>query len=156
MDDPATVAGIAGKLMTMDIVKLLRFELRDWKAGDRFHFPSINALTVEQAATEILSLRAKVAELEGDLRKANSPVWFYHPDYTEVCQWSPYEVVDDYYDPEPGDHVFEVECARPLKSIWCAVRVTNDMDADERFTLTEHATEAEARAHLERTSHDPS
>jgi hypothetical protein len=70
------------------------------------------------------------------------------PDEGDRCCFSPHEVIDEMYDPEPGNHVFEVECATSLPSIWCAVRVTDDPDADERFTFTEHATEAEARAAL--------
>lgn len=113
----------------------------------------------DQAAAAIIAAdRAELVErvkvLEEELRKANLPIWFYHPDHAEVCQWSPQEVVDEYYDPKPGDYVFEVECARPLPSVWCAVRVTSDEDADERFTLTEHPTEELARAALKDTSHD--
>ena len=97
------------------------------------------------------ALIAENKALREELRKAMTPSWFYHPDYTEYCMWSPYEVVDEQYDPEPGDHVFEVECAKPLPSIWCAVRVTADEDADGRFTLTEHPTEDAARQALKDT-----
>ena len=82
------------------------------------------------------------------LRKLTCATWFYMPDEGDRCWFSPHEVIDEMYDPEPGNHVFEVECATSLPSIWCAVRVTDDPDADERFTFTEHATEAEARAAL--------
>lgn len=106
------------------------------------------AAAIEALEADNAALKAKNEALVEALAKANSPVWFYHPDHTEVCQWSPEEVIDDYYDPEPGEYVFEVECARPLPSIWCAVRVTADEDADERFTFTEHASEDEARQAL--------
>lgn len=92
-------------------------------------------------------IEALEAEVEG-LRKLTCATWFYMPDEGDRCWFSPHEVIDEMYDPEPGNHVFEVECATSLPSIWCAVRVTDDPDADERFTFTEHATEAEARAAL--------
>ena len=82
------------------------------------------------------------------LRELTCATWFYMPDEGDRCWFSPHEVIDEMYDPEPGNHVFEVECATSLPSIWCAVRVTDDPDADERFTFTEHETEAEARAAL--------
>jgi hypothetical protein len=93
----------------------------------------------------------EVERLQAELSKAKQPSWFYHPDYTETCQFSPLEVIDDYYDPEPGKHVFEIECARPLPSIWCAVHCLTDdereaMGTGERFVATEHDTEEEARA----------
>lgn len=96
----------------------------------------------------------RIEALEAELAKAKVPQWFYHPDYTEVCEFSPWDVIDGRYDPEPGNHVFEIECARPLPSIWCAVRVTADPDADERFTFTEHSSEAEAHKALEGTGND--
>ena len=97
-----------------------------------------------EAADRIEALEAEVERL----RKLTCATWFYMPDESERCWFSPHEVIDQMYDPEPGNHVFEVECATSLPSIWCAVRVTDDPDADERFTFTEHATEAEARAAL--------
>lgn len=99
---------------------------------------------IETQAAEIRELRAENARL----RKLTCATWFYMPDEGDRCWFSPHEVIDEMYDPEPGNHVFEVECATSLPSIWCAVRVTDDPDADERFTFTEHATEAEARAAL--------
>jgi hypothetical protein len=96
-------------------------------------------------------LRAELAAKDAEiarLRKMARPEWFYHPEETERCWFSPYEVIDEMYDPEPGEHVFEVTCAASLPSIWCAVTVSDEEDADERFTFTEHATEAEARAAL--------
>ena len=110
----------------------------------------------QAAATELSRLcvsREEYERLEEELRKAKQPSWFYHPNYTENCTYSPHEVVDYHYDPEPGKHVFEIECARPLPSIWCTVHCLTDdereaMGTDERFILTEHATEVEARAAL--------
>ena len=100
--------------------------------------------TCLEAADRIEALEAEVERL----RKLTRATWFYMPDEGDRCWFSPHEVIDEMYDPEPGNHVFEVECATSLPSIWCAVRVTDDPDADERFTFTEHDTEAEARAAL--------
>ena len=98
--------------------------------------------------------RIEALEAENErLRKLTCATWFYMPDEGDRCWFSPHEVIDEMYDPEPGNHVFEVECATSLPSIWCAVRVTDDPDADERFTFTEHATEEEARAALAGDSH---
>lgn len=42
------------------LVKGLRFALRDWKGReDRYHFPSINALTIAEAVDAIADLRAR-------------------------------------------------------------------------------------------------
>ena len=102
------------------------------------------------AAADLIETQAREIER---LRKLTCATWFYMPGEGDCCRFSPHEVIDEMYDPEPGNHVFEVECATSLPSIWCAVRVTDDPDADERFTFTEHATEAEARATLG-DSHD--
>ena len=103
--------------------------------------------SIRAHAATLMENAALKAENER-LRKLTCATWFYMPDEGDRCWFSPHEVIDEMYDPEPGNHVFEVECATSLPSIWCAVRVTDDPDADERFTFTEHATEAEARAAL--------
>ena len=100
---------------------------------------------VSHEAADLIETQAREIER---LRKLTCATWFYMPDEGDRCWFSPHEVIDEMYDPEPGNHVFEVECAASLPSIWCAVRVTDDPDADERFTFTEHETEAEARAAL--------
>lgn len=94
------------------------------------------------------ALTAQVEEIER-LRKLTHGQWFYPPDNydQELCMWSVDEVID-YCDLEPGHHVIEVNVATSLPSIWCTVHVTNDEDADERFTFTEYSTEAQARAAL--------
>lgn len=53
------------------LVKGLRFALRDWKGReDRYHFPSINALTIAEAADAIADLRARNDALVKALEKA--------------------------------------------------------------------------------------
>ena len=103
----------------------------------------------DRAAAAVIAdaLAERDAEI-ARLRKLVNPTWFYHPDYPETCYFSPWEVIDEGYDPAPGEYVYEVDCATSMPSIWCAVHVSDDPDADERFTLTEHASEAEARAAL--------
>lgn len=106
---------------------------------------------IDSALDTLAWQRREIDRLRGEverLRKLTCATWFYMPDEGDRCWFSPHEVIDEMYDPEPGNHVFEVECATSLPSIWCAVRVTDDPDADERFTFTEHETEAEARAAL--------
>lgn len=102
---------------------------------------------------ELEILKQENAELREGLRKALMPQWFYHPDYRESCLFDTYEVIDDYYDPEPGKYVFEIECAKPLPSIWCAVHCLSEedqekMETDDRFIIEEFETEAEAKAKI--------
>jgi Lar family restriction alleviation protein len=91
-------------------------------------------------------------EMQEQLVKAQSPQWFYHPDYTEFCQFGPWDVIE-HYDLEPGKHVVEIQTARPLPSIWSVVHVLTDaekdeMETDEAWVVQDFATEAEARATL--------
>lgn len=108
---------------------------------------------IKEAADALTALKAERDALAAELAKAREPVWFYHPDYTETCQFGLWDVIE-YYDLEPGKHVVEVETARPLPSIWCVVHVLTDkekdaLETDEAWFCTEHATEAEARAALQ-------
>lgn len=104
----------------------------------------------------VASLQAQLTEKDAEIarpRKLTQPSWFYHPDEMETCMWSPLEVIDEKYDPAPGKYVFEVECATSLPSIWCAVHCLTDeerdaMDTDDRFIMTEHASEEGARKAL--------
>lgn len=48
------------------LVEKLTFSLRDWKVGDRVHFPSLNALTIHEAAERIKSLLAEVERLSNE------------------------------------------------------------------------------------------
>ena len=47
-----------------DIVERLRFELRDWRRGNRFDQAHVACATINRAADEIAALRARIAELE--------------------------------------------------------------------------------------------
>jgi hypothetical protein len=93
-------------------------------------------------------LEAEVERLRAALAKAQTPTWFYPADDGERCYFDPLEIIDDVFYLSPGQHVIEIDCATSLPSIWCAVTISDDEDADERCTYTEHATEAEARAAL--------
>ena len=138
---PADMAGLDG------LIERLR-KARVWPDYSQSR---VTIETAHEAATQLQALAARVKVLEAEnerLRKLTCATWFYMPDEGDSCWFSPHEVIDEMYGPEPGNHVFEVECATSLPSIWCAVRVTDDPDAYERFTFTEHATEAEARAAL--------
>lgn len=109
--------------------------------------------TLTEAAALIRSQAEELERLRGALTKATDPTWFYHPDNMESCQFGIWDVID-YYDLPPGKHVCEVECARTLPSIWCAVHVLtaeekDAMETGESWLLTEHATEQAARAALE-------
>ncbi len=102
---------------------------------------------------ELERLKQENAELRAALKKALTPEWFYHPDYMESCNHSPLEVIDNYYDPEPGKYVLEIECARGLPSIWCAVHCLSEEDqeeigTDDRFIIDEFTTYEEAKAKI--------
>ena len=65
--------------------KSLRFALRDWKGReDRYHFPSINALTISEAADAIADLRARNDALCAALAKIAPIVVHDGRDYAEV------------------------------------------------------------------------
>ena len=64
----------------------LRFALRDWKGReDRYHFPSINALTIAEAADAIATLRARNEALVEALSKITPIVVHDGRDYAEVA-----------------------------------------------------------------------
>ena len=79
--------------------------------------------------------------------------WFYVTEYEQnECEMSIDDVLDR-MDLGIGSHVICVDVAAPLPSIWCAVRILSDDEADaqetdDRTVFTEHATEVEARAAL--------
>lgn len=88
------------------------------------------------------------------LRKMLQPEWFYAADgyESEACRQSVGEVLDEDYfwdRPKTGQHVVEINVATALPSIWAAVRFACECDND--MIVTEHASEAEARAALGET-----
>ncbi|MGE4307332.1 MAG: hypothetical protein AB7E24_25270 [Novosphingobium sp.] len=121
--------------------------LRDYAEHGSLPWVGI-ADTFSAAAARIEQLEAENARL----LKLTAGQWFYpgggHD--SDRCMWSPDEVID-WLDLEPGNHVVEVDVATPLPAIWCAVHVTDDEDADERFTFTEHESEEAALAALAET-----
>lgn len=104
-------------------------------------------IIVETRADEAAKCEAEIASLREELRKADEPYWYYPAGDGESPSDCLYELID-YIDYAAGEYVLEVDTARPSRKIWCSVRVTEDADADERFTFTEHDSEEAARAAL--------
>lgn len=125
--------------------------------ADREAYLALNMLPADDAAALADAQPAQdvdaLVEENKRLRAMLNPQWFYADGYSsEDCHDSPYEVIE-YLDMEPGAHVVQIDCAGPMPSIWCAVRVRTDeeMDADEtddRVEFTEHMTEEAARTAL--------
>lgn len=137
----------------------LGISLSDWS---RLSSPILEALR-EQAPTNLADAQAQeIARLQAEnerLRKTLKPEWFYPADgyESEACRWSVGEVLnEDYFSdlPKTGQHVVEINVATPLPSIWAAVRFTcecadpDECECDNDMIVTEHASEAEARAAL--------
>ena len=137
----------------------LGISLADWS---RLSSPILEALR-EQALADLADAQAQEnAELRAEnerLRKMMQPEWFYAADgyESEACRWSVGEVLnEDYFSdlPKTGQHVVEINVATALPSIWAAVRFNctcpdpDDCECDNDMIVTEHASEAEARAAL--------
>ena len=125
------------------------------KCQPRYWAPLLPRPDIEPDAksesTGVSDMEAQLAEAQREierLRKALEPQWFYIDGWEENCLFSIYDAID-LAGFEPGYHLLEVSTATPRPTIWCAVHVTDDDDVDARFTFTEHASEAEARAALE-------
>ena len=106
-------------------------------------------------AQEIAELRAENERL----RKMLQPEWFYPFDGCdgETTYDNIPELLDEHYfwdRPKTGQHVVKVEAVTTLPSIWAAVRFNctcpdpDDCECDNDMIVTEHASEAEARAAL--------
>ena len=114
--------------------------------------------------TENAALKARVAELEGELANATSAQWFYlGDDYSsEKCRFDINECIseDFEWDNSPnGNHVLQIAGARPVPDVWVALHYyTEDekeaRESDDDYTYTVHATEEAARAALESQRHD--
>jgi|APMI01.1.fsa_nt_gi hypothetical protein len=128
----------------------------EWTSNGSTETPLIPATALTALTERVERLEGENARLREALDKARQPTWFYDINEPERCLYSPEEVVD-FMDPAPGKHVFEVECATSLPSIWCMVEVLTDeqmdeRETDDRFIIREFATEAEARAALKETA----
>lgn len=112
--------------------------------------------TGKQAADRIAALDAENARL----RKLAAPEWFYLAGDTssECCRSSPSEVIDEdwlWNNRAEGSAVVQIETAARCADIWCAVRFSTDEEKDRcQYEITEHATEAEARAALGEPGND--
>lgn len=122
----------------------------------------------DQAAAAVIAadragLVARIEELEGTLRKANEPQWFYLGDdcSSDQCRFCIDECISEDFEWDNhrnGDHVLHISGARPVPDMWVALHYFTDAEKDERqddepYAYTVHATEDEARATLG-ASHD--
>lgn len=93
------------------------------------------------------------------LSKMLQPEWFYPADgyESETCRFDVYEVLEEDYfwdRAKTGQHVVKINVATSLPSIWAAVRFKcecadpDGCECDNDMIVTEHASEAEARAAL--------
>mgnify|MGYP006900560890 CR=1 FL=1 len=109
-------------------------------------------------AQEIARLKAENERLN----KMLQPEWFYPFDGCdgEATYDNIPELLDEHYfwdRPKIGQHVVKVEAVTTLPSIWAAVRFDctcadpDDCECDNDMIVTEHASEAEARAALGET-----
>lgn len=143
-----TVKRVQAAARTLDVT---RQQIADTYArNSAINKEAVETLDSERAANAILT-----AELDAT-REALAkfkPEWFYNDGYSsEVCHHSPAEAIDELY-LDAGEHVVSVDCAGPYPSIWCAVHVLTDeemdqLETDDRIIMTEHTSEAEARATL--------
>lgn len=117
----------------------------------------------DQAAAAVIAadragLVARIEELEGTLRKANEPQWFYLGDdcSSDQCRFCIDECISEDFEWDNhrnGDHVLHISGARPVPDMWVALHYFTDAEKDERqddepYAYTVHATEDEARAAL--------
>lgn len=120
-------------------------------------------LDSNEEARQFLRLRdqmqAEIDRLTAELEKANRPEWFYSADgyESEACRDSIHEVLEEDYfwdRAKTGQHAVQINVARALPSIWVAVRFPCECgegdycECESDPIITEHASEAEARAAL--------
>ena len=125
--------------------------------------------TSEKAAAAVIAadragLVARIEELEGTLRKANEPQWFYLGDdcSSDQCRFCIDECISEDFEWDNhrnSDHVLHISGARPVPDMWVALHYFTDAEKDERqddepYAYTVHATEDEARAALKDTRND--
>ncbi len=73
-----------------DLVKRLRFELRDWNGKNRFAFKKVNALVIAEAADRIKALQAEVARYRKGLTQIAGSHW----ERWGICQTDIDEIPD--------------------------------------------------------------
>ena len=110
---------------------------------------------------DALTQRIEALEAENvKLQALVRPQWFYSADTydSDSCRYSVGDVLEEDYfwdRPQTGQHVVEISAGTPLPSIWAAVRFACECDdpdeceCDNDMIVTEHASEAEARAALQ-------
>lgn len=88
--------------MTDDLVKRLRFELRDWDGASRFHFPEVNALVISQAADRIEALTAENERLRTHLAAVRDEALEGAAEITQADRYAYDSLMDDpcYDDPQ--------------------------------------------------------
>ena len=129
-------------------------EAGKWDRDDTAHAYRAGAAA---SAERIKALEARVEELEVALAKANEPHWFYSADNAAPEHSLEDAIEGAIYDITTfGDHLLEIETARPCSTIWGVVRILTKDEAAARgckdewvFTLC--ANEAQARALLKET-----
>lgn len=119
------------------------------------------ALFADQAAgvPEMAAALRDLLDERDSLRKQLQPEWFYlDAGYeSDSCRFDVFEVLEEDYfwdRPKTGEHVVEIDVATRLPSIWAAVRFQcdcedkDDCECDNEMIVTQHSSEAEARAAL--------
>ena len=132
------------------------------QANNRVHDAPMTAEhLIDDLTAALVEANAKLVRAREEnkhLRKLCQPSWFYLAGdmSSDRCRFSPSEVIDEDWlwdNRGEGSAVVQIECATPCPDMWIAVRFfTNEekdaRDSDDDYELTEHATEAEARATL--------
>lgn len=119
--------------------------------------------TIEALLDDRDALTQRIEALEAENVKLQAlvrPQWFYSADTydSDSCRYSVGDVLEEDYfwdRPQTGQHVVEISAGTPLPSIWAAVRFACECDdpdeceCDNEMIVTEHVSEAEARAALQ-------
>lgn len=138
-------------------------EVPDWDAA--------GIVALRNAAPALLdaldAANARLAELEAEIARLQTqyqPEWFYLAGdmSSDKCRFAPSEVIDEDWlwdNRAEGSAVVQIETAVRCPDIWCAVHFFTDEDKDARqsddeYEITEHATEEEARAAINKDQTD--
>ena len=118
-----------------------------------------NVMKAADLLAALADLADALAQENARLRKMMQPEWFYSADGydSEACRESVGEVLEEDFfwaRSRTGQHVVEINVATSLPSIWAAVRFKcecadpDGCECDNDMIVTQHASEAEARAAL--------